>query len=237
MKIKILLISFCVLFLSGCTATYELDITGNQFKETIYIDDLNLSSSDIQIFTTNPMPVDYRETCYLDYDRLVKPNEIEKENGVNYYDVKENNNGLIATANINIKEYKYSRPLNYAFVNMNVNNYDDYISIYGFDGPAIFNMYNNLDSFKVVIRTDKEVTEHNADKKNDNEYIWEFTPEDETKELYIEMDSTKVTTEKENEKEKKLQIFVAASVFGVIIAIAIIISVIMAIKHHHNNKI
>ena len=147
MNFKILLVSVCVLFLSGCTATYELDINDDQFKETIYIDNLILPNNELEVFTTNPMPLDYRETCYLDYDRLVGPNEVERKNGVNYYDIKENNNGLIATTTMNLIEYKYSRPLNYAFVNMNINDYDEYISIYGFDGPAIFDMYSNLESF------------------------------------------------------------------------------------------
>lgn len=237
MKFKIVLLAICTLLLSGCTATYELNIKENTFTETVKINNMNLTDDIKQVYLTNPMPVDYRETCYLDYDRLVKPNEIEKEPGINYYNIKESDNGLIATADIQLKNYKYSRPLNYAFVNMNVNNYDNYISIYGFDGPAIFNMYNNLDSFEVIISTDKEVTDQNADKVIDGKYYWTFTREDEDKELYIEMDSTKIANEKKKKEMDKLQSLVIISILIGISIIAFISFLVINFKHKRNNKI
>lgn len=237
MKVKCLLLLICTLLLSGCTASYELDISGDVFSETIKINNMNLDSDIKDVYLTNAMPVDYRETCYLDYDRLVKPNEIKKEEDINYYEISEIQNGLLAKSSISIEEYKFSRPLNYAFVNMNVNNYDNFISIYGYDGPAIFNMYNNLEEFEVIIKTDKEVINHNADKVVDGKYYWKFTPKDEDKELYIEMDSTKITDEKNKKKMDLIQLIIIISIFGLIAIIILIFILLGYIKHHKNNKI
>lgn len=238
MKKKFLLLCASVFLLSGCTATYELDIKEDVFTERIQINDMNLSEDVKEIYLTNPMPVDYRETCYLDYDRLVKPNEIQKQDDINYYNIKNSNtDGFIATADIQLGQYEYSRPLNYAFVNMHVNNYDNYISIYGYDGPAIFNMYNTLDSFDVIISTDKEVLDHNADQVKDGKYSWHFTKEDTEKELYIEMDSTKVQQKKQLEETERLQDKIIYIIFLVLVAIVLLVTLVVRYKHNKHNKI
>lgn len=237
MKKKYFFLCLCVLLLTGCNATYELDIKEDVFTEKIQINDMNIDENTKEIYLTNPMPVDYRESCYLDYDRLVKPNEVEKKSGVDYYNIKNTASGLEASAKIDIDQYQYSRPLNYAFVNMHVNNYDNYISIYGFDGPAIFNMYNNLTSFDVIITTDKDVTDHNADEVQGNKYSWHFTKEDTEKELYIEMDSTRIMQEKEKEKNEELQTKIVYIIFISLVVIVGLALFIIKIKHHRNNKI
>lgn len=237
MKKKIVLMMISIFLLTGCTATYELDIKEDKLTEHISINNTELTREDKEIYTTNAMPVDYRETCYLDYDRLVLPNEIKKTKNGNYYDITSTEDGLEARSKIKLSDYEYSRALNLGFTSMHVNTYDDYISIYGYDGPAIFNSYTMLDSFDVVITTDKYVSDHDADFVDGNTYTWNFTKEDEDKTLYIEMDSTKVT-EKKEEKQKESQLNMTAFIiFGTIFIIAILFIVYVGIRRKQVNKI
>lgn len=239
MKKKLIILCFCVFFLSGCTANYNLDISKDTFKETLTLNNMSVSSKQLEIFTTNAMPVDFSKACYLDFDTDVEPSEVKEEKGGNYYKISplDNEDGLIAKSTMKLEEYPNSRILNTPFVSNHVNIYDDFISIYGFDGVDIFNQYQTLDSFKVRITTDKEVTEHDADEVDGNTYIWKFNRKDEDKTLYIEMDSTKVTKEKQEKRKEYNLNMTAFIIFGTIAIIAVIFILYVALKRKRVNKI
>lgn len=237
MKKKYLLIFLSIFFLTGCTANYELDITENVVTEKVTINNMDIDFNTKEIYITNAMPVDNNLTCYLDYDRMVGPNEVKKEKNINYYNVQGTSDGLKANATMQIDEYKDSRLANMAFSSIHINNYDHYISIYGFDGVDIFNQYQTLDSFQVKITTDKEVIEHDADHVNGNTYIWDFIREDEDKTLYIEMDSLKVTKEKQEKKKEYNLNMTALIFFGTILIIAVIFILYVVFKRKRVNRI
>lgn len=237
MKKKYILMFLSIFFLTGCTATYELDINENIMKEKIMINNMDLDFDMKEIYITNAMPVDYNLTCYLDYDRLVGPNEVKKEKNINYYNIYGTTNGLKADATMDIDSYKDSRLVNMAFASLNINNYDHYISIYGFDGVDIFNQYQTLDSFQVKITTDKEVSEHDADHVDGNTYVWRFTRDDEDKTLYIEMDSSKITKEKQEKRKEYNLNMTAFIIFGTIGIIVALFILYVVLKRKRVNRI
>lgn len=237
MKKKFLIICMSIFLLTGCTTTYEMKIEGDQVTEKITINNNELTSQTKEIYSTNAMPVDYRKTCYLDYDKVVGPNTVKEEKGTNYYDVEATVDGLFATSVMEIKDYQYARALNMGFTSMHVNNYEHYISIYGYDGPAIFNSYADLESFKVIITTDKFVSDNNADLIDGTSYIWNFTPEDVDKTLYIEMDSTQVTSEKQKKINERNSNMAALAVLGITILVLFVFGIYVSIRRKRANKI
>lgn len=237
MKKKLLFMMLGVFLLTGCTATYELDIQENRVQEKVSVNQVDIDEETKEIYVTNAMPVDYRETCYLDYDRVVGINEVKKKKGGNYYNIKETSSGLNATSKIPISDYQYSRLASMAFSSIHVNNYEHYISIYGYDGVDIFNQYPTLESFSVRITTDKEVLETDADEVDGNTYIWNFTPEDTDKTLYIEMDSTQVTKNKKKKQKEHDLNMTALIIFGTIGTVAVIFILYVALKRKRVNKI
>lgn len=237
MKKKLIILCFSVFLLSGCTATYDLEINNNTFKEKLTLNEMNVDKEQLEVLTTNALPVDYNKVCYWDFDTEVGPNEVKEEKGINYYKISPLDDGLTAESTMSLSEYPNSRILNTPFVSNHVNNYDDYVSIYGFDGVEIFNIYPELEEFTVNITTDKQVNEHDADEVKGNTYTWKFTPKDTKKTLYIEMDSTKVMKEKKNTKTTNDINFVSFIILGGILVVGLLFAIYMKIKMVYSNKI
>lgn len=235
---KVVLLFSMVFLLTGCTATYHLEIEENVFKETISLNGMEVTKDLFDVYLTNPMPFNYQEKSYLDYDYAVRPNEVKKTEGNIYYELKKNDDdGIDATSRVNIKDYSDSRALRSVFNSVHINNYDDYISIYGYDGISAFDAFSDLSVIRIHITTDKLVRESNADEVNNNTYTWILRPEELDKTVYIEMDSTAVTKTKQktgNSVKLDQDTIIALLAMGVLIIIAFI-SLRSIIKKKDNN--
>lgn len=237
MKKVLLMLSFLFL-LTGCSASYELEIKEDKFSEKIILNDMNVSDDLMEVYLTNAMPFDYQETSYLYYDKIVKPYEIERTKGNKYYDLKSfGQYGIEANFSGKFSDYKYSNALHSTFNSVHVNNYEDYISIYGFDGVSAFSNYSTLDRIDVKIKVDKTVREHDADEVNGNTYIWHFYKNNPEKSLYIEMDSNKVIVEQEKPKITKNINYVPFIILGGILVVVIVFGIYMKFKMNSVNKI
>lgn len=219
---KVVLLFVIVFLLTGCTATYHLEIDDNIFKESISLNDMDVSEDLFNVYLTNPMPFHYQEKSYLDYDYAVGPSEVKKTEGHLYYNLsKNNNNGIDASSKVNIRNYSDSRALHSVFNSSHINNYDDYISIYGYGGIYAFSAYPNLSKITVNITVDKMVRESNADEVNGNTYTWILTPENLDKTVYIEIESTKISKGQDNQNKIELDSKVMIAL-GAIVALVVV---------------
>lgn len=221
-KIKLVLLFIMAICLTGCNATYNIVIDDKNISEKLNIDSENLTTEQIKIFTTNPIPVDINNSCFLDYDSIDFTKE-EKQEEINYFDVVSNNkNELTATATMTIHEYNNSRIANSLFNNLNVNNYDDMISIYGYNGLQAFLAYPELDSVTVNMKIkNMKVITHDADTVSNDTYSWNFNKNtSDEKTLYIE-----ISKEQDLESEGK-KLYSGYIIIGIFLACILLLAMI-----------
>lgn len=237
-KFKLVILSIFILFLCGCNANYELNIKDNNVTEKLELINTGFSNQQIEVFTTNPLPIDKNIPSILGADETMMENQYDKLPGVKYYDINAHGKDMTVTGEMTIEEYKNSFLASQLFNSVNVNNYDNFISIYGYDGLFATTYYSELNKVNVKITTDKEVIEHDADQVEGNTYIWHFdkdTPN--TKTLYIKMDSSKVTKEKKEKAEAQFSWILVGVFLGVFAFIIFGILLVILVKGKINNKI
>lgn len=226
--LKLIFIIFLVLFITGCTATYNMTIDGEQVRDSLTVNS-NFTSNQIKAYTQNAVPVNMNIGCFLDYDQDDVEDATKKKSEINYYEItSKNHSNLNATSASSIKEYKNSRIANSLFNNININNYDNKISIFGFNGLSAF--ISNLELEKVTVNItvkNKKVTVNDADKVKDNTYTWYFDKNtDDNKTLYLEMENII----KEETTKKSYSSYIILAIF----AISLIALIIVKIKDIKN---
>lgn len=158
---KIILFLSLVLFVTGCTAEYNIDID-NYFYETVSVypksDD---ESKRLSEYT-------YREPAF--YSPSDFEDELQVLPDIERYDTSFSNN--VYTASYRFGTYYQKSGIANSSVNRfyAVNGYKSII--YASDFSPIFALKLSLSSIRINIKTNKEVLVHNADSVNGNIYTW-----------------------------------------------------------------
>ena len=166
-KIKIILMIVCLLILSGCTATYEININDDKIIEKLRLIETNTTIFDKETDTGWTL----RETfqSLLDND-----DEFSKSN----YKVKSLNNDNqlgVEYSSSSSESVLNSSILNQCYTNPKVNVVDDVITIDTGNDFKCYEYYENLETVKVVLKTNHKVISTNADEQNGDTYIWNFS--------------------------------------------------------------
>lgn len=151
---KIITLLLFTLFITGCEASYELEINDNKLKETIRFDnptDIN-QRKEIQDFLNQDGYVFTNDETLTQKYRITK---LQDEYKLNY---EYNENEFINVA-----------LLNNCFDSFQYNATDKFIAI---KAKGKFACLYNVPNLKVKIKTDYEVSKENADQKEDGYYIW-----------------------------------------------------------------
>lgn len=229
-KIKLVSLVFITFICTGCTANYNINIFDDKISEELEINDSTLDKNIKDIYTTNALPVDKNEPSFLDYDTEVKPNQVKRERGIKYYDIVAEDDSLKTMANLSFSNYKNSRIVNSFFNNININNYDDMFSIYGYNGVVIFNLYPELNDVNIIVKSDMKMVENNADSVENNKYVWNFKRNvDSEKTMYISFNP------KETKKINKKPILSLSQIL-IIICCSIIVSMLLIIYIKFDRK-
>lgn len=159
---KLILAMFCVLFLTGCTAEYNVDID-NGFMEKTFINNLSSEQLD-QFISFDPTPVHIDETEESDisgYSDTVKKYKTYSENGsfVQSNQYKDLDNFMRSTTL-------------YKCYDVNVTNKNKTIEIITGSTNTCFDRYPELTNLKINIKTINKVVRNNADSINGNVYSW-----------------------------------------------------------------
>lgn len=168
---KFIICLFLILFLFGCSATYEIDID----KELNIDEKLELSSESYNSQISN-----YESFLPVD----INVDDIEafkvKSDDIEYYDINKNddNSKIEFSYTFDIDKFNNSMMARscYEYVTVmnsyNKDNLRDELLISTSKKFLCFNNYNNLDDVTVNITTKKEVYSNNADSVNGNTYTW-----------------------------------------------------------------
>lgn len=168
MKVKIFIL-FSLLFLTGCTATYNVEIKDNTIKEHLNLVETNKAIFDI--------PNESGWTLRGLFDSYLSKDVYSKAD----YTIKSlNNNDRLGIdyKNNNLSEIKNLSLLNQCYNDYYVSNTSDIVQISTGENFTCNDYYNNLESFKVVIKTNHKVLSSNATRVEGNKYIWEIGSSD-----------------------------------------------------------
>lgn len=168
---KINLFILCVIsfFLSGCTATYTLNIDEEMS------DELNIYMSDSEYKKFNSDPNNYLIMQYANQDGGYDTYNGEKIDGLEYYDMQKDDTkkNVTFTSEIDNDKFNEMTLIKYTFRNYTIKATDDelYIKTYkGFDF-----IYDQLSSVKIILVSPYKVLYSNADSVNENKLIWNIT--------------------------------------------------------------
>ncbi len=184
MKIKkIVLLILTILVLTGCTSQVNITISEDNLEEEIIIDD---QISPISLFREY-MPV-------YNKDYLGEDEPDTKYDGVEYYKREIANingtNRIKYSYKYPIEEYTKSKTMRSIFKSSGLTTSDreGYITLYtSSDGLLAFDKYPGLTNLTINITTDLEMVENNADSANGNTYTWNYTPNNNSKNIYIQV--------------------------------------------------
>lgn len=202
---KMLFLLF-VLFLSGCSATYNLEIKNSKFNEKIEID--ASKESELNYFKNNDL-----------YSIMSNYNNFHKYN-------KKIENSLKAhlSYNYNFDEYKNATVLNSCFNAYSIIKEKDYYILSTSTGLKCVKEENSvlLNNLKIVIKTNHKVIKSNADKIDKYTYIWNIDQKNyDTKEIYLKFYQDKYVFNYNNEFTIKMLIL--SSIVVVLLLVIFII--------------
>lgn len=175
MNIKKCLFSFLIIFLlSGCSVTYDLEISSNGISENIFIDSVSVDGN-------------YFVTAYYDSipDDMLDVDVNQKVDGVEYYETIKGDNNIKFTYKFPMKNFQDSNVINAFYSSFTHNKYDydmdgkeDYYMLVAAGDFSAFALYNQLTDITIRIKNNFEVISSNAEQIDGNVYIWNFTPGD-----------------------------------------------------------
>ncbi|MFA5603734.1 MAG: hypothetical protein WDA12_02635 [Bacilli bacterium] len=190
-KVKLLIMLFISVLLTGCSATYDVIIRANdEVFETINFsfknEELGDNKKEINAYLDEQIKSYKKILIYKDFD-------FEKKVG------KENSYVTVTRTYSDLDEYKESVFVKNLFQNVTVTNnkyyteiqtvgeyYYDYI--YGSDSDEIAPKdKNNIGNIEVTVRLENQLVDTNADFRDENKniYTWVITPDDDVKNIYI----------------------------------------------------
>jgi len=166
-KCKLLFIFFCLLFLTACTAEYQLNIMGNNVNENLSSVEKNLNILDIK----NDSGWTLREVfdSFTDERPFEKSDySIEKINNEKEYGIKYNNEYSLEELdeNLLIKE---------CYPDYSLEETDTTYRIESGSNFKCFTYYQHLETLTIKVKTNHKVLENNADKVSGNVYTWNIT--------------------------------------------------------------
>ena len=242
---KIFILSFFLLLLTGCTATYNIEIYNDKVKEDMsFVEkDSNKWNSVVEYeLTYDELVSNFYEYPYpIFYGTVVDEDPYIKLKNVKYYtSVKINNDleygGGLKYNDFNINEYVDSNIVKECYDYFNVIDEDDSIFLSTSKVNKCFDEYPLLDNITINLKTNHKVLEHNADSKNGYHYSWTIDKsEKDNAAIYIRLDKKHFVFNYENEFFKRVFIILVSA--GIISLVGGTIYVFFNSKNKKINKI
>ncbi len=231
---KVILLIIGIFLLSGCSATYNLEIYNEDYKENISIlsnkadttgiKDWNIpvnadtENMDILLTAGKVTGIDYYTKKYSFVNNNYKYNYAHKFNMTNYYK-------------------SYFAVNSYDFFAVYYNDTDesekkDLITISTSLKNLAFDKYPDLENLTINIKTNHRVYSSNADSKKDYTYTWNIDKNNYTeKPIQIRIYKNKYVLNYNNELSKKLYIFL------IILGVLLLAMGIVFLRMRRANKI
>ena len=156
---KILLLLITTILLTGCTATYEIDITKDKINDIILIETDSKNVNNANVATTNTF----------------KTKLGEWENGHDFYKrelvTTAEKTGYQYTYSFNYEEYDAMSQIRKCYEEFNLN-YDKNITLSTSKEFLCKNYYPQIKTYTIKITSEYDITSSNADSIKDNIHTW-----------------------------------------------------------------
>lgn len=219
MKRKILFLLFVIL-LTGCSATYDLEISDKSIDEvTSIIGNSNYVNNNLyKYYLEKPVP--------LSKEAPIQSESDEKLESVEYYDKEDlSNNGIVGLKfsgkfnnDIFIDD---SYILSFFVGDYNIKKNNNEIEISVPTNFKAFKQFNDLENVTVNIKSKYKVKEHNADSVNGNVYTWNITRDNYNKEELKMILNKKGIFNSSVDKDNSM--FVFTIVISILVAVLLVI--------------
>ena len=219
---KKVLLFLLIILVTGCTTSYNLNITADNIKEEINIS-IPKSVASANIIRNQ---LNYNRQVYLEEDVYYNMNNNEDTN--NYY--------IEYNYTHDISKYKDSSFLNLCYDSKKISNSDNYISIS--TGKRFSCIYMDdgvyMDNVDINITTDLNVLNNNADEINGNTYTWKINKNNyQNKPIIFEAEIQKPLIDKASNSPIVAIVAIVVSIS----LIVLIITVYLKRKHKKSNEI
>lgn len=217
---KKFLLFFMMIFLTGCTAQYNLEFSNNTYKENFIVSGNNSEIIDGETFS-KVINNYYNKNILVEYN--AQPGDMLESDYPKYYEVYNKeliNNGLKLSYIYNY-DYQKSTLINELFYNIEINS--NFINLTRI--KDIFDKYPYLEDITISFKTDKIIESINSDESKDDIYYWYINKDNyNEKNINISFADSRIdliakTTKKNSDK------FI--NVFIIIVIIIIMISIVV----------
>lgn len=184
---KKIFITLIILFLfTGCKVEYQIDID-EQFNidektKIIAATDEEISKiEDFNLFIPISRQVD-------DYGSFQ-----EKINGIKYYDTKQESNEISFKNRFSLNDYKDSTLASLGCRKIATATPEEKILMISTDEDfVIFDNYPDIEELKIVVHTNYDVLDNNADEVDNHNLVWILTPDNyQDKYVYLKVNTSK----------------------------------------------
>lgn len=173
-KWKLLILFGITFLLSGCTVEYNLDIRNATFQEDVIItaDNSEESQQYYNIYKNWSIPSFYQNINF-------NSDTNTKVDGVEYYQLKADDRQSRLRLRYSFKQDNYAQSTMAKFCYHNFykseNEDSKTVSYTASMNFQCFETYETLDKVVVKLDTNREMINHNADRVENDTYIWEIT--------------------------------------------------------------
>lgn len=196
MRKRILIIITLILFLTGCSCTYNLTINGDKYSEEIIL--VGENNNEISSFNKNwQIPIDKNE-----YNIGTDPSSDNKTNS-NTYKYTLYGSRITFNYDFGINEYINSTAVSKCYNKLTVINQEDNLIISSSSKAICFEQNPPLNNVTINITVDRPVKNSNADSKNGNTYTWRLNKNNaNSKDINLILDN-KTENDKKNSENTK----------------------------------
>jgi len=248
-NIRLLLLLFCLCFLTGCTAEYNLEITSSQFKESTTI---SMNQSEFQKFTSDSNN-QYFNMYYDDENDQASEGTQKPLPNVKYYDYDSNSSSRFVkfSGNYSYADFRRSTAVTRGFSSVKVIEREDELHIKTSEGFTF--LYDQLTSVVVRVTSPYKVMNSNADSVSGNTLIWNITKSNaDNKSILIDYSTKKETTPSTSETpttpdnpsatapvedDSSFDIVTVVLIVSLVLLVGLILVVVLASKNKNNNRI
>ncbi len=163
---KKIFIIFTILLLCGCSATYNLEISNDSFKENVSI---FFDKESTEVSNYEDIESDDKITPYInnDYSALVNKKDNYKKKVID----GDNYTNVILDYKYNEKTFENSNLLNNCFENFSFVNKKTYLIK---TSGMFYCLYEDQDEVTINIKTNNKVLQSNETSKTGNVYTWKI---------------------------------------------------------------
>ncbi len=243
---KILFLCFCIIFITGCQANYDINLNSDSYDEYLTITETDLSKfssynigEDFEYYDKMPIPmsITYAELSYNELNKLDKSLLYTKTN-----DLNDNGISFIVSGRTDEKlSFEKSNLIN-MFGTINSVHKNERVEVSYNLKPEVFNKYSMVDNITINIRdNDNSLLSNNADKRDGDIYTWIISRDNFNKKTINFVLSYKENTVKKNVKEYKQKLDNPMGRFSIFLIVILLIFLIVykfvIIKFNSCNKL